>query len=284
VQFAGIVATMEARSSEILRVAAVQLTAGGGKDANVATAARLVAAAAQAGARLVVLPEKWNLIDVERRQVAHAEPLTGPSLTAASEWAMRHGIAVLAGSISEAVPEAERAYNTSVLIQPDGTIGATYRKLHLFDVDVGGHRYRESDGAIAGSEVVIGHALGHPIGMSVCYDLRFPELFRALAARGAEIMTVPAAFTETTGRAHWEPLLRARAIENQAFVIAAGQVGLHVTGTASHGHSMIVDPWGVVLAEAGDGEGVIVADLDFAELARIRRELPALMHRRAGLA
>ncbi len=266
-----------------MRVAAAQMTTSGTTGANIATAARLVAEAAERGARLVVLPEKWNLIEVEHRQVAGAEPLDGPSLEAARGWAQTYGIALVAGSISESVPGADRAYNTSVLIQPDGRITSVYRKLHLFDVDVGGHTYRESDGALAGGEVVIGEALGRSIGMTVCYDLRFPELFRALGRAGAEILTVPAAFTAITGRAHWEPLLRARAIENQAFVIAAGQIGTHATGTDSHGHSMIIDPWGVVLAEAPDEEAVIVVDLDFAELARIRRELPALAHRRADI-
>ena len=271
---------MSTTSSETVRVAAIQLTTSGDKEANLATAWRLVVQAAAAGARLVVLPEKWNLIDSERRQVDGAETLDGPSLATARGWARAHRIVLVAGSISEVAPGTDRAYNTSVLIQPDGTIAAAYRKLHLFDVEVGGNTYRESDGAIPGDEVVVSDALGHRIGLSVCYDLRFPELFRSLAKAGAEILTVPSAFTATTGRAHWEPLLRARAIENQAFVIAAGQVGTHATGTDSHGHSMIIDPWGMILAEARDGEDVILADLDFNELARVRRTLPALAHRR----
>ncbi len=270
-------------TGDILRVAAVQLTTGGDKDANIATVARLVAEASERGARLVVLPEKWNLIDVDHRQAAGAEPLDGPSLQAARGWATTHAIALVAGSVGEVGAGTDRAYNTSVLIQPDGRVTSVYRKLHLFDVEVGGHTYRESDGALPGSEVVVGEALGRVIGMAVCYDVRFPELFRALATAGAQILTVPAAFTAITGRAHWEPLLRARAIENQAFVIAAGQIGTHATGTDSYGHSMIVDPWGVVLAEAPDEEAVIVVDLDFAGLARIRRDLPALEHRRTDL-
>jgi predicted amidohydrolase len=274
---------MSATTPDTLRVAAVQLTASGDKDANIATAGRLVEEAAAAGARLIVLPEKWNLIDDERRQVAGGEPLDGPSLTAARGWAKARGIALVAGSISEAAPGTDRAYNTSVLIQPDGSVAAVYRKLHLFDVAVGGHTYRESDGAMPGAEIVVGQALGHRIGLTVCYDLRFPELFRALTVAGAQILTVPAAFTAATGKAHWEPLLRARAIENQAFVIAAGQIGTHATGTDSHGHSMIVDPWGVILAEAADDQTTILADLDFAGLARVRRDLPALAHRRADL-
>jgi len=267
-------------ATETLRVAAVQLTTTADKERNIAVAGELVGRAAAAGARLVVLPEKWNLIDVEARQVAQAEPLDGPSLTAARDWAATHAVALVAGSVSEAVEGQPRAYNTSVLIQPDGSVTAVYRKLHLFDVEVGGHTYRESAGALAGAEVVAGAALGRRIGLSVCYDLRFPELYRRLTLEGAEILTVPSAFTAVTGKAHWEPLLRARAIENQAFVIAAGQVGTHATGTASHGRSMIVDPWGVIVAQAADEETIIVADLDFAKLAEIRRRLPTLRHRR----
>jgi predicted amidohydrolase len=274
---------VETASTDTIRASAVQLTSSADKRRNLATAEALVARAALAGAHLVVLPEKWNLIDADERQVAQAESLDGESVGAAREWARRHAIAILAGSISEAVPGATRAHNTSVLVTPGGAIAAVYRKLHLFDVEVGGHVYRESAGAIPGSEVVTGDVLGHRIGLSVCYDLRFPELYRRLTQEGADILAVPSAFTEVTGRAHWEPLLRARAIENQAFVVAAGQTGIHATGTASHGHSMIVDPWGRILAEASDGEDVITADLDFAVLADVRARLPALRHRRSDV-
>ena len=271
---------METTETDTLRVAAVQLTSTADKARNIAAAGDLVGRAAAAGARLVVLPEKWNVIDIEERQVAQAEPLDGPSLIAARSWATTHAVALVAGSISEAVPGQDRVYNTSVLIQPDGSVTAVYRKLHLFDVEVGGHIYRESSGALPGEEVVGGEAFGRRIGLSVCYDLRFPELYRRLTLDGAEILAVPSAFTAVTGAAHWEPLLRARAIENQAYVIAAGQVGAHATGTGSHGHSMIVDPWGVVVAQAADEETVILADLDFTKLADIRDRLPALRHRR----
>ncbi len=271
---------MATTATDTLRVAAVQLTTTADRERNIAVAGDLVARAAAAGARLVVLPEKWNLIDVDARQVAQAEPLDGPSLTAARDWAATHEVALVAGSVSESVDGQPLAYNTSVLIQPDGSVTAVYRKLHLFDVEVGGRTYRESAGALPGAEVVVGAALGRRIGLSVCYDLRFPELYRRLTLEGAEILTVPSAFTAVTGRAHWEPLLRARAIENQAYVIAAGQVGTHATGAVSHGHSLIVDPWGVIVAQAADEETVIVADLDFAMLADIRARLPALRHRR----
>ena len=277
------VAVMSPTPSQPLRVAAVQMSTGNDTPVNIATADRLVREAAAAGARFVVLPEKWNFIDREDRQVTAAEAIDGPSIGVAQSWARELRIALVAGSISEAVAGRNRAYNTSVLIASDGTIAARYRKLHLFDVEVGGRIYRESDGAIPGDQVVAADVLGHRVGLTVCYDVRFPELFRALSAAGAEIITVPAAFTAVTGQAHWEVLLRARAIENQTFVIAAGQVGTHATGATSHGHSMIIDPWGVVLAQAEEGETVVVADLDFAELVRVRETLPALGHRRVDL-
>lgn len=271
---------MSSSSTGVVRAAAVQLTSSADKHANLATAEGLVARAAEAGARLVVLPEKWNLVDADEGQLAQAEALDGPSIGAARDWARRHAVAIVAGSISEAVPGADRAFNTSVLVHPDGSIGAVYRKLHLFDVDVGGHEYRESAAAMPGSDVVVADVIGRRIGLSICYDLRFPELYRRLTLDGADIVAVPSAFTAVTGAAHWEPLLRARAIENQAFVIAAGQTGVHATGTASHGHSMIVDPWGRIVAEAGDGQDVVIADLDFGFLAEVRGRLPALRHRR----
>jgi predicted amidohydrolase len=265
---------------DVLRVAVVQMTTGPDVRANVAAAASLVAQAAEAGARVVVLPEKWNVIDVESRQAAAAEALDGPSLSAVRGWARQRAVWILAGSVSERIPGAGRAFNTSLLVAPDGVDAAVYRKLHLFDVDVGGHAYRESEGASPGHALVVADVDGRRVGLSVCYDLRFPELYRALTLGGAEVLAVPAAFTATTGAAHWETLLRARAIENQAFVVAAGQVGTHATGTASYGHSMVVDPWGEVLARVEGGPGVAVADLDFGRLREVREALPALRHRR----
>lgn len=231
----------------------------------------------------MALPEKWPFIYDAKRLPDAAEALDGPSVQAAQGWARDLGIAVLAGSITERVEGETRGYNTSLLIAPNGSLVATYRKIHLFDVEVGGVSYRESDGALPGGQVVVGEVLGRRVGMSVCYDLRFPELYRELVTRGAEILAVPAAFTAVTGKDHWEPLLRARAIENQAFVIAPNQFGRHANGTSSHGRSMIVDPWGVVLAQAADDECVIVAELDFALLANVRKRLPALQHRRPDL-
>lgn len=249
---------------------------------NIATAGALVERAAAAGAGLVVLPERWPHLDGPRT-LAGAEPLSGASLAAARGWARRLGVAVVAGSIAETGPDGGRAYNTSAAFDAAGDLVAVYRKLHLFDVEAGGVTYRESAATAAGGEVVAAPLRGHVVGMSVCYDLRFPELYRALVDRGADILVVPAAFTAATGRDHWEPLLRARAIENQCFVIAAAQYGTHDDGSVSHGRSMIIDPWGTILAQAADGEGVAVADLDFAALADVRRRLPALAHRRADV-
>ena len=265
-----------------MRAAAVQLTATEDRARNLATAERLVREAASAGADFVVLPEKWTVLGSEAAMDAHAETLDGPALTWARDIARELGLDLLAGSIVERRPGHDRHGNTSVHIDPDGEVRAVYRKIHLFDVEVGGRVYRESDTEEPGEEVVLSElAGGVPLGMTVCYDVRFPELSRILAVRGARVLAVPAAFTLPTTRAHWEPLVRARAIENQCFVVAANQVGRHPGGYESGGRSLIVDPWGEVLAQAGDeDEGVIVADLDFARQDEVRATLPALANRR----
>jgi predicted amidohydrolase len=262
-----------------LRVAAVQLNSRNDKAGNLENAERLVRAAAAAGAELVALPEKWNLLAAGEELLAGAEPLDGPSLTAARSWARELGIHLLAGSVAE-LGEGEKAFNTSVLVGPDGEDLAVYRKIHMFDVDAGGVVYRESEHEQPGSELVTAPLGGLIAGLSVCYDLRFPELFRILAVRGARLLMVPSAFTAATGRDHWEVLLRARAIENQAFVVAPNQVGQAPPHFDSFGHSAIVDPWGTVLASAPDGEGFAAADLDLAAQDRIREELPSLANRR----
>jgi predicted amidohydrolase len=260
-----------------LRVAAVQLNSRNDKAANLATAERLVGAAAADGAELVALPEKWNLLAAGEELLAGAETLDGPSLTAARGWARALSIHLLAGSICES--GGDRAWNTSVLIGPDGEDLATYRKIHMFDVDAGGVSYRESEHEQPGSELVTA-PLGELIaGLSVCYDLRFPELFRILALRGARVLMVPSAFTRATGRDHWEVLLRARAIENQAFVLAPNQIGGAPPHFDSYGHSAIVDPWGAVLAMAPDEECFVAADLDLAAQERVRESLPSLANR-----
>lgn len=263
-----------------MRVAAVQLNSNGDKARNLAAAERLVRAAAADGAELVALPEKWNLLAGGEELVAGAEPLDGPSLGSARGWARDLGIHLLAGSISERRAEGEKASNTSVLIGPDGEDLAVYRKIHMFDVDAGGVSYRESEHERPGSEAVAAPVGDLLSGLTVCYDLRFPELFRILALRGAKLILVPSAFTLATGRDHWEVLLRARAIENQLFVLAPNQVGEAPPHFSSFGRSMIVDPWGVVLATAPDEECFVAAELDFAVLERVRASLPSLANRR----
>jgi predicted amidohydrolase len=263
----------------VLRAAAVQLNSTNDKARNLAAAERLVRAAAADGAELVALPEKWNLLAGGEELLAGAEPLDGPSLTAARDWARTLGIHLLAGSIAEHGDD-EKASNTSILIGPEGEDLAVYRKIHMFDVDAGGVSYRESEHERPGSEVVTGPVGELIAGLSVCYDLRFPELYRILALRGARLLTVPSAFTAATGRDHWEVLLRARAIENQAFVLAPNQVGQASPHFDSFGHSAIVDPWGKVLALAPDGECFVAAELDLEAQVRVRESLPSLANRR----
>lgn len=262
-----------------MRAAAVQLNSNGDKDRNLAAAERQVRAAAADGAEFVALPEKWNLLAGGAELVAGAEPLDGPSLTAARGWARELSIHLLAGSISERGGEGEKASNTSVLIGPDGEDVAVYRKIHMFDVDAGGVSYRESEFERPGEEAVVAPLGELTVGLSVCYDLRFPELFRILALRGAQLIALPSAFTLATGRDHWEVLLRARAIENQLFVIAPNQWGEAPPHYSSFGRSAIVDPWGIVLATALDGEGFAAAELDFASQERVRASLPSLANR-----
>jgi deaminated glutathione amidase len=264
-----------------MRAAAVQLTSTQDRDRNLETADRLTRDAAARGAELVVLPEKWSVYGRPEDIVAGAEPLDGPALTWARDIARELGIDLVAGSIAERVDGAERGANTSVHVGPDGEDRAVYRKVHMFDVEVGGRVYRESAIESPGDEVVLTEtADGTGVGLSVCYDLRFPELYRILAVRGARILVVPAAFTLATTREHWEVLLRARAIEDQCFVVAANQVGEHAPGIQTGGRSMIVDPWGVILAQAPDAECVVVADLDLERQDEIRAKVPSLANRR----
>jgi deaminated glutathione amidase len=264
-----------------LRVAAVQLNASADRAANLAAADRLTRAAAGDGATLIVLPEKWTAMGSDEDLRAAAETLEGPAIQWARASARELGVDLVAGSFPERVEGAAKLANTSVHVGPDGELKATYRKLHMFDVEVGGRSYRESDLEEPGEEIVLSRtAEGVELGLSICYDLRFPELYRILAVRGARVLPLPAAFTLATTRDHWEALLRARAIENQAFVVAANQVGAHPGGHRSGGRSMIVDPWGVVLAQAQDSEGHIVAELDLARQREIRAQLPSLANRR----
>jgi deaminated glutathione amidase len=265
----------------LMRAAAVQLQSTPDRDRNLAAADRLTRDAAAAGAELVVLPEKWPALGTPEQTIAAAEPFDGPILQWAKGIARELEIDLVAGSFSERVEGDARARNTSVHIGPDGELRASYRKIHMFDVEVGGRVYKESEHEAPGDEIVVSQtADGTNLGLTICYDVRFPELYRILAVRGAEIVTVPAAFTFATTRDHWEVLLRARAIEGQAFVVAANQIGEHAPGIRSGGRSMIVDPWGVVLATAPDTETFVVAELDLERQAEIRRTLPSLANRR----
>ena len=263
-----------------LRVACVQISSSGSKADNIERMEALVARAASTGADLVLLPEKWN--GLGSREILHevAEPLDGgETVEAMSGWARTNGITLVGGSIAERREGREKLSNTCVVFDGGGEQIAVYRKIHMFDVEVGGHVYRESDAEEPGDGPVVCTAEGWALGLTVCYDVRFPELYRILAVEGAELVTVPAAFTLYTGKDHWELLLRARAVENQCYVAAANQWGVHAEGRASYGRTMIVDPWGVVLAQAPDEDGVVSAELDRAHLERVRRALPSLANR-----
>ncbi len=265
-----------------MRAAAIQLNSTSDVDSNLESAERLLRATAREGAELAVLPEKWSLLASGEVSAELAEPLDGPVIGAARSWARELGIHLVAGSVPERVPGRELLSNTSLLIDPGGEIAATYRKIHMFDVDVGGVSYRESAHERAGEDIVSADVDGVRVGLTICYDLRFPELFRILTIDGARVITVPSAFTAATGEPHWEILLRARAIENQVFILAANQTGEADPQYSSWGHTMLVDPWGRVLDSVAEGEGYAIADLDLEELERIRERIPALANRRAG--
>jgi len=260
--------------------AVVQLNSTADVARNLATADRLVRDAVARGADVVVLPEKWSVLGTPDAMAAAAEALDGQCISWARDVARDLSIDLIAGSIVEQRDDGRRA-NTSVHVGPGGTIEAVYRKLHMFDVEVDGVRYAESEQEQPGEDIVISSlADGTPVGLSICYDVRFPELYRVLADRDARVIALPSAFTLATTRDHWEVLVRARAIENQAFVLAANQIGEHSPGYRSGGRSLIVDPWGLVLAGATDRETTVLAELDFAVQRDIRQRLPSLTHRR----
>jgi deaminated glutathione amidase len=266
-----------------IRVACVQMTSRADKAANLEAAERLVAQAAATGADIVLLPEKWNGIGDAAFYHETAEPLdNGESVAAMSTWARTHGITLVGGSIVELREGREKRSNTSLVFDSDGEIVATYRKIHLFDVEVGGVVYRESESEEPGDEAVVADAEDWRLGLSVCYDVRFPELYRILTLEGAQLVTVPAHFTTPTGKDHWHVLLRARAIENQLYVAAAAQIGETLPGKPAYGRSLIVDPWGLVIAQAPDEETVVSAELDRAHLDDIRAKLPSLANRQAN--
>ncbi|MSP38021.1 MAG: carbon-nitrogen hydrolase family protein [Deltaproteobacteria bacterium] len=257
------------------------MVASDDKAANLKEAEHWLRLAAKQGARVAVLPEVFIWRGSKKLERQFAEAIPGPTSTRLGELARKLKIYLLAGSILEAIPDSPQAYNCSLLFDPSGNLIARYRKIHLFDVDLAnGVSLRESETRAHGSEVVVAKTELAIMGLSVCYDLRFPELYRGLADGGAELVFVPSAFTAFTGAAHWETLLRARAIENQVYVIAADQFGKSAKSFQTHGHSMIVDPWGKVLAELADGAGVIAAEIDLDHLAKVRAELPALKHRK----
>jgi deaminated glutathione amidase len=264
-----------------MRIAAAQMTSGADKAQNLEVATRLIKKAAESGASFVGLPENFSWMGPEPERAQNSETLEGATLARMAELARTHKITVLAGSVLETGAPGGRLYNTSTLFGPDGARLGLYRKIHLFDVEVGdGQTYRESAAVAPGTEVVVADSPLGKVGLSVCYDLRFPELYRQLAKNGAVLLTVPAAFTLMTGKDHWEVLLRARAIENQAYVIAPAQQGKHPKDRMTWGHAMVVDPWGLVTARASEGEGLAIAELDLEYLAKVRRTLPALQHRR----
>jgi predicted amidohydrolase len=257
------------------------MTSRADKAANLEKAEGLVTRAAATGADVVALPEKWNAIGSVEELHAAAEPLeSGESVAAMAEWARSHGITLVGGSISERREGREKLSNTCLVFDPEGELVATYRKIHLFDVEVGGLTYRESEAEEHGEEPVVAEVEGWSVGLTICYDLRFPELYRVLALQGALLATVPAHFTLYTGKDHWHLLLRARAVENGFYVAAPAQVGETGIGRPSYGRSLIVDPWGTVVAQAPDEETVISAELDRAWLEEVRRRLPSLSQRR----
>jgi len=261
--------------------AAVQMLAGDDKAANLAEAERWIRAAVARGAQVVALPEVFLWRGDKKREREFAEPIPGPASGVLAGWARELGIYLLGGSMLEEISGSPKAYNTSLFFDPSGKLLASYRKIHLFDVDLAnGVSARESDTRAFGDGIVVAQTGLCDMGLSVCYDLRFPELYRALVAKGAQLIFVPSAFTAYTGQAHWETLLRARAIENQVYIIAPDQFGKSPNSFETHGHSMIVDPWGKVIAVLPDGPGIVMAEIDLDYLTKIRAELPALDHRK----
>jgi predicted amidohydrolase len=266
-----------------MRAGLVQMTSVDDLAANLASAEALVRDAAERGAELVALPENFAYLRREGRPIPCAQTLEGEVVARLRAWARAHRIWLVGGSFPEAIPGDTRVYNTCVCCSPEGEIAAIYRKIHLFDVDLrarGGDAYAESSVVAPGDKLALLDTPFGPVGLSICYDLRFPELYRELARQGARFLVVPSAFTPQTGKDHWEVLLRARAIENQAFVLAPAQCGRHSETRSSHGRSLVIDPWGVILAQAADDPCAIVADCSLERQDRVRASLPALEHRR----
>ncbi len=266
-----------------MRVGLVQINSQEDRQRNVSRAVELIGEAAGQGAQLVALPEYTTFLGRSDIQPQHVEALDGETAQAFAAAAKRYNVWIHGGSLIERSGQPHKNYNTSLVFNPNGERVAMYRKIHLFDVDIAPGSYRESDSLIPGEDIVTTDVNGVRLGLTICFDVRFPELYRALALAGAKIIAVPAAFTAFTGKDHWEVLLRARAIENQCYIIAPAQWGEHPVGRMCYGRSMIINPWGTVIAQAADGEGVVVANLDMHDLERIRKSVPSLANRRPSV-
>jgi predicted amidohydrolase len=263
-----------------ITAAAIQMSSTPNKGENLDTAERLIRSAASSGAGLIALPELWNCHGLEDVYRENAEPVPGPTTEFLGGLVQELGVYLIGGSILEGESSSTKLHNTSTFFGSDGRMSAVYRKIHLFDVKAPDREYLESRTIAAGTEIVTAKAGAATVGLSVCYDVRFPELYRLLALRGAEVLAVPAAFTLQTGKDHWELLLRARAVENQAYVVAPAQWGRKADGRWTYGRSIIVDPWGTVLSQCPDRDGFALATLDLDYLDRLREEFPALKNRR----
>jgi predicted amidohydrolase len=271
-----------------VKISLIQLCSTRNLERNLERCSQLASRATNDGAEWILFPENAPFLGKDVDKLAVAERIDGPIVDHFRQIACKGDCWVTLGSFPEISPDDSRTYNTQVLIDPDGQTAAVYRKIHLFDVDVeGGRSYRESDSVRHGEQLVCApvsaQAGEHQVGLTVCYDLRFPELYRELVHRGATVLTVPSAFTLQTGRDHWHPLLQARAIENQAYVLAPNQWGTHFGRRSSYGHSVVYDPWGRMLACAPDKECVVTVELDFEHLQDVRQRMPSLTHRRVGL-
>jgi deaminated glutathione amidase len=267
--------------ADVMRVGLCQINSQDDKNANISRAEELIDEAAARGARLITLPEYVDYLGADEAKDGIAESIPGPTTDRFAAKAKQHNAYILGGSIIEESETPGKFYNTSTLFNPQGELIATYRKIHLFDIDITGNvSANESNRILPGDQIITAEVDGHKVGLTICYDLRFPELYRLLALEGAEIMFVPAAFTEFTGKDHWHTLLKARAVENQCFVVAPGQFGPHGEGKKCYGHSLAVDPWGTFLADAPNQEGVVIAELDFDYLNKIRTQVPSLANRR----
>jgi len=264
-----------------MKIALLQLNSGADMAANIASVEALVAKAAGQGATLIATPENTFMMEAHAKDRVFYTQENHPGVIAALGWAKKYHVWLLIGSVSITEPGAEKSANRSLLISPEGIITAHYDKIHLFDVDVPGDRsYRESDRMLGADKLVTAACAGATLGLTICYDVRFPQLYRALAKKGANILTVPAAFTAVTGEAHWHVLLRARAIENGCYVIASAQTGTHSDGRKTFGHSLVVDPWGRVIADGGTEVGIVMAEIDLAQVESTRAKLPSLNHDR----